>query len=89
MKSITALNTWVLTKITSYLSTREGFIVEESEPTANGMKSIVRDSLGHRYEVSVKIISRLTDHLQDTNETIELSTVLLPKTKAFFSENRE
>jgi len=83
MKSITYLNSWVLTKIVSYLSTREGFIVEESEPTAVGMKSIVRDSLGHRYEVNVKVISRLTDHLQDSNETIKLSSVFTSKFEKF------
>ncbi len=83
MKSITYLNSWVLTKIISYLATREGFMIEESEHTNSGMKSIVRDSLGHRYEVQVKLISRLTDHLQDTNETIKLSSIISSKLEKF------
>lgn len=88
MNSIITLNTWILTKITSYLSTREGFIVEESEPTVSGMKSIVRDSLGYRYEVNVKIISRLTDHLQDSNEINRLYPIITPTLKADFTYNK-
>jgi hypothetical protein len=66
---ITTFNAWVLTKITSYLSTSEGFIVEESTYTASGIKSVIRDTFGYRYEVHVKTLSRLTDYLQDSNET--------------------
>jgi hypothetical protein len=69
---ITSFNGWVLSKITAYLSSNEGFIVEESEYTHTGIKSIVRDAFGYRYEVHVKTLSRLTDHLQDSNEVNNL-----------------
>jgi hypothetical protein len=66
---VTIFNNWLLSKITVYLSNKEGCIVEEQEYTFSGIKAIVRDAFGYRYEIHVKTLSRLTDHLQDSDET--------------------
>ena len=64
-----SFNDWLLSKITGYLNSKEGFITEEVEHTATGMKSIVRDAFGYRYEVHVKTLSRLQANNEDFNET--------------------
>lgn len=66
---ITVFNAWLLSKIIAYLTNKEGCIIEESEYTYTGIKAIVRDVFGYRYEIHVKTLSRLTDHLQDSDET--------------------
>jgi hypothetical protein len=47
----------VITKILSFLAAKEGFEVEKS----NGIKSIVRDVFGFRYEITVELLSRVND----------------------------
>lgn len=68
MKS--SLNTWILTKIIAYLTTREGYQIEfdPSDYTERGFKTIVRDSLGYRYEVRVKLLSRIVDYVPGYEE---------------------
>lgn len=69
---VTILNNWLLSKITAYLATKQGCVIEDQEYTYSGIKAIVRDSFGYRYEIHVKTLSRLTDHLQGTNETVNV-----------------
>lgn len=56
-------NNWLIEKIISYLSAKQGFITETVEPTAKGVQAVVQDVFGHRYEIQIKPISRNSDYL--------------------------
>lgn len=58
-KIITAFNGRLLFKIGAFLRSREGFIVEEQEYTDTGARTTVQDSMGFRYEVTVKTLGRI------------------------------
>jgi len=57
-KPITTFNGWLLGKINNYLKAREGCTVETTEYTDVGARTIIQDSLGFRYEVSVRMLGR-------------------------------
>ena len=63
-KVITSFNGWMLMKIVSYLSAKEGCHVERTEYTAEGARTIIQDSFGYRYEVRIETLSRLADSPQ-------------------------
>lgn len=62
MKSITTFNGWLLNKISSYLSSKEGFTIETSSYMQDGIRTIVQDSFGFRYELQVKTLGRIQNH---------------------------
>lgn len=63
----TTFNSWVLTKILNYLATSEGCCTENLEYTTEGMKSIIRDSFGYRYEINIRTLSRIDDASRNTD----------------------
>ncbi len=60
----TSFNVWLLTKILGFLSAKEGCTTEESVYTASGIKAVVRDVFGYRYEIHIKTLSRTVDHME-------------------------
>jgi hypothetical protein len=54
---------WVLAKIAGYLKAKEGCTVTETDES----KIIVQDVFGFRYEVSVKLLSRIQDEAMVIN----------------------
>jgi len=61
----TPLNKWILEKIVSYLTIKEGCVLNEEEFTHNGMKAVISDAFGYTYEVSIKTIGRVNDDTKD------------------------
>lgn len=55
----TPLNSWILTKIMSYLETKEGCTPNELETTQHGMKGVFTDSFGYQYEINIKAYGRI------------------------------
>lgn len=68
MNPITTFNAWILGKIISYLSNKEGCETETAVYTMDGMKAIVKDAFGYRYEIHVKTLSRVTNDPGDFDE---------------------
>lgn len=64
-KPVTTFNGWLIEKISGYLKSREGCTIEATEYTEDGARSIVRDSLGYRYEVNVKTLGRIISVTED------------------------
>lgn len=65
------MSSWILSKILLFLSNREGC---ESEAVAKGVdesRVIIKDSLGFRYEVSVKLLGRTV--LWTDTESVKLT----------------
>lgn len=58
---MTTFNGWLINKIIAHLTNSEGCTVETSEYTLDGIKAILRDAFGFRYEVHVKTLSRIDD----------------------------
>lgn len=58
------LNTWILDKILSYLANREGMIGHYS----NNNAIEVTDVFGHRYEITIRLLSRNIANRQGLNE---------------------
>lgn len=56
---MTAFNGWLLGKLTSFLTSKEGFIIDTSHYTADGIRSEVRDAMGFRYEITIRGIGRI------------------------------
>ena len=52
---------WLLNKILTNLSSKEGF-QEIEKSNSLDIKAIVQDIFGHRYEISVKLLSRMEGH---------------------------
>lgn len=68
------MNTWILEKLMSYLTAKEGFTVaEEAEAVINGRKAILQDVFGYRYEIQVKILGR-THNEDDTNVDLDMGS---------------
>ncbi len=65
---LTTFNAWMLNKIIQYLSSREGCRLEEMHYTEVGVKSVIRDAFGHRYELHVKSLSRLDNNSEDFDD---------------------
>lgn len=63
----TPFNKWIVDKILSYLASKEGCVIEDSIYTQKGMKAVVMDTFGFRYEIEIKTLSRLNDEKQDSN----------------------
>lgn len=55
----TPFNNWILNKIATYLTTKEGCEANGPEYTSEGARVVVQDAFGYRYEISVKTISRI------------------------------
>lgn len=68
MNKLQTFNAWMLNKIISYLSTKEGCKLEETHYTEVGVKSIVRDAFGQRYELHIKSLSRLNNNAEDFDD---------------------
>jgi len=58
---VTTMNGWVMGKVISFLKEKEGFHVERVEYTAQGIRGIIRDTFGFRYEINMETIGRLAD----------------------------
>lgn len=61
---MTSFNDWILNKISGYLKHKEGCQVDFTDEN----KIIVQDVFGFRYEVSVKLLSRLENEARITDE---------------------
>lgn len=59
MTTVKSFNGWVMSKIMSYLSAKEGMQTEIAHYTGDGMRCIIQDSMGFRYEIIVKTIGRI------------------------------
>ena len=64
---ITSFNGWILSKITNFLSAKEGCEIETSNYTPDGIRAVFKDAFGYRYEISLKTLSRVqTDPANDS-----------------------
>lgn len=85
----TPFNQWLVSKLVSYLVGKEGFSTETQNFTDEGMKAIVVDTFGFRYEINVKTLSRINDDMKDshgiaylkTNDTLDISTIAFKLSK--------
>lgn len=70
--SVTALNQWILTKISTFLVNKEGCLIEASDrhPSSDSARVVVQDAFGFRYEVHIKTLGRL----QNTEGDMEAFT---------------
>lgn len=68
MNKLQTFNAWMLNKIIGYLSNKEGCKLEEMHYTSVGVKSIVRDVFGQRYEIHIKTLSRLDNNSEDFDD---------------------
>lgn len=57
----TPFNSWIIGKVASFLSAKEGCVVDPPEYTKDGCKVVVQDAFGYRYELNIKTISRITN----------------------------
>lgn len=73
MNPITPFNSWILGKLTAYLASKEGCLVEAAEYTKDGMKTVVRDAFGYRYELNIKTLSRVDNNPKDFNENVSFT----------------
>ena len=64
----TPMNDWLLIKILSNLVAHDGFIIEKSDYTIEGMKAVVKDAFGYRYEINVSTLGRTHDDKRDSND---------------------
>lgn len=55
---IRPMNDWIVSKLLSYLSSKEGCTVLDYSNTEYGIKANIVDSFGFVYEVQVKALSR-------------------------------
>lgn len=70
MKPITPFNYWIINKIMSYLSSKQGCTSQTPEYTDEGIKTIVRDAFGYVYEIRIKTIGRNTSDLEVIHEKL-------------------
>jgi hypothetical protein len=68
MKPVTIFNNWVLTKIITYLQTREGVHVQHTEYTDEGARTVFNDSFGFTYEINIRTIGRTQNFNSDKFE---------------------
>jgi hypothetical protein len=59
---VTSFNGWIMTKVVAYLSSKEGCVTEHASYSADGMRAIVRDTFGFRYEINIQTLSRVNDN---------------------------
>lgn len=69
---ITSFNGWILTKINGYLEKREGCSVHTTEYTNDGARTVLQDSLGFVYEVSIKTIGRTQRPDRDSDNSVSV-----------------
>lgn len=55
---INNMNRWIFDKIKNYLVAKEGCNTYGNEQVTDGVKTIVIDSMGYRYELSIKSLGR-------------------------------
>lgn len=67
------MSDWILTKIFSYLTTNEGMTQESCEYTKTGMKLVMRDSMGYRYEIHVSPLSRINTEDSSNDHALVLN----------------
>lgn len=65
---VTTFNAWILKKIASYLTTKEGCNVERMEYTNDGARAILQDAFGYRYEIHIETLSRAYNNDPDASE---------------------
>jgi len=58
MKPKTTFNGLLIAKIIGYLTSREGCSNSNTEYTSDGVRTVIQDAMGFRYEVQVKTIGR-------------------------------
>lgn len=66
-------------KITRLLKNHEGMQSYDTEYTLEGIKTIVTDSFGYRYEIQVKTLGRLGADIEITKENPYYADVILQK----------
>lgn len=66
MKVITPFNDWVITKILTFLTKREGFTTAyEPTSTLEGTRLVVYDAFGYQYEIIVRMTGRINNDVTD------------------------
>jgi len=75
----TTFNGWIMEKITRLLKNHEGMETCESEYTLDGIKTIVTDSFGYRYEIQVKALGRLGANIENLKENPYYADAVLQK----------
>ncbi len=70
---VTPFNNWLISKIVAYLVTKEGCNSEEPEYTKDGVKAVVRDSFGYRYELHGKTLRRIDSDPKEFSTNVNLT----------------
>jgi hypothetical protein len=86
MKPITPFNYWLINKVLSYLSAKEGCVTEVPEYTDKGIRTTVRDAFGYVYEIQIRTIGRNTGDLEVLHEKvsyIQNIKLAIPETARF------
>jgi len=77
--SKTTFNGWIMDKITRLLKNHEGMENYATEYTLDGIKTIVTDSFGYRYEIQVKTLGRLGADIEIAKENPYYADAVLQK----------
>lgn len=61
---MTNFNDWVISKISQYLSAKEGFTIQSEAQSPDTRSIEVKDTFGFRYRVTVEVLGRVYSHEQ-------------------------
>lgn len=73
------LSNWIVDKILTYISDREGCTIEQPVNQAESVTVTFYDSFGYKYEMEIKCVGRVSNHGEGFDVLSKVSSMLVDR----------